>query len=305
MLQSLVVFVLVGRKAVLTQNQLRQIQGETIRIFQRKHIHTADLRLTCFLCLIHQLIQQTNTLVQRTQERLFLTLDNRRDLCLLCLQFRIGLTQIFNQLRHELIKERTTHIEERVTVTHRTSQDTTDDISGFLVTRQLTVRDRKRNRTDVVGNDTHRDIDLLVLTVFASADSADTTQHRLEDIGVVVRGLTLDRTYQTLKAHTGVDHFLCQRFETAVRFAVKLHEDDVPDLNHLWVIFVNQLTTGHLSALFSTTTVHMDLRTRTARTRITHLPEVIVLVTVQNMVCRQMFRPDRSSLVVTCQTFFG
>ena len=43
----------------------------------------------------------------------------------------------------------------------------------------------------------------------------------------------------------------------------------------------------------------MDLRTGTTRTRIAHLPEVIVLVAVDDMILRHVLRPVFGGLVVT------
>ena len=219
-------------------------------------------------------------------------------------QFRISVSQVFYQLRHQLIKERAAHVQESIAVTHGTTQNTTDDIPGFLVARQLTVRDGKRDGTDMVRNHAHSDIGLLIYSVFASADSADFLEHRLEHIRVVIRGLALYRTNQTLEAHTGVNHLHRQRLQRTVRLAVVLHEHDVPNLNHLRMIFVHQFATGDAVTLVERTAVHMYLRARTAGTGITHLPEIIVLVAVQNMVCRQVFCPNSGRLVITRQTVF-
>ena len=71
------------------------------------------------------------------------------------------------------------------------------------------------------------------------------------------------------------------------------------------MIFVHQFAAGHFRAFLSTTAIHMDLRAWTTRARIAHFPEVIVLITVQNMISRQVFRPNGSRLIITCQTFFG
>ena len=49
----------------------------------------------------------------------------------------------------------------------------------------------------------------------------------------------------------------------------------------------------------------MDFGTRTARACITHFPEVIMLISIEDMVFRQELFPVRSGLVVTLQTFFG
>ena len=304
MLQSLVILLLVGGKAVLAENQLGQVKRESVCIFECEHIHTADLGLTGFLSFVHKLVEQTDTFVQGTQECLFLALDHRSDLCLLDLEFRISLSEILDKLRNQLIEERAAHVQERVAVTNGTTENTTDHIAGFLVRRQLTIGDSESDRSDMIRNHAHSHVGLLILAVLTATDSADLLEHRLKDIGVVVRGLALDRTNQTLKAHTGIDHFLCQRLQRTVRLAVILHEDDVPDLDDLRVIFVHQLTSRHFRTLLSRTAVHVDLTTRTARTRIAHFPEVIMLVAVQNMVGRQMFCPDRSCLVIASKSLF-
>ena len=135
MLQGLVIFLFVRGKAVLAQDQFRQVERETVGIFEREHIHTADLGLTGFLGVCHQFIEQADTLVEGLEEGLFFGFDNRNNLLLLRLEFRVRLTHVRYQLRNELIKEGLALAQERITVTHRTTEDTTNDISGFLVTR--------------------------------------------------------------------------------------------------------------------------------------------------------------------------
>ena len=70
------------------------------------------------------------------------------------------------------------------------------------------------------------------------------------------------------------------------------------------MVFVHQFATGKLGFLLGATAVHVNLRTRAARAGITHFPEVIVFVAVENMVGRQMLRPDCCSLVVTREAIF-
>ena len=111
----------------------------------------------------------------------------------------------------------------------------------------------------------------------------------------------LQRTYQALKAHTGINHVHRQRLQRAISLAVILHEDNVPNLNHLGIILVDQLTAGHLRLLLRCTRVQVDLRTGTARTGIAHLPEVIVLIAIDDMIGRHMLQPVASRLIVTLQ----
>ncbi len=49
----------------------------------------------------------------------------------------------------------------------------------------------------------------------------------------------------------------------------------------------------------------MNLRARTAGTRVAHLPKVVVFVAIDDMVFREELFPDGSRLVVAVDTLFG
>ena len=51
------------------------------------------------------------------------------------------------------------------------------------------------------------------------------------------------------------------------------------------------------------TKIYVNLRTRSARTRITHFPKIIVFVTINNMVFGEKLAPVSRSFVVAFQTF--
>ena len=136
----------------------------------------------------------------------------------------------------------------------------------------------------MVSNNAHGDIGILIFSILCAGQLANLIKHRLEDIGVVVRLFALNGAYQTLKAHTGINHFLRQWFERAVGFAIILHEDDVPNLNDLWMVFVHHLAAGDFGFFLFGAAVHVNLRAWTTRTCITHFPEVIVLITIDDMV---------------------
>ena len=155
----------------------------------------------------------------------------------------------------------------------------------------------------MVGAYTHGHVGLLFLTVFQSGDVLYLFYYRLEHVSVVVRVLALQRAHETLEAHTGIDDVHWQRFERAVGLAVELHEDDVPDLDNLRVVLVHELASRHFGLLLRRTRVEVYLRARTARTRIAHLPEVVVLVSVYNVVGRHVLCPETCSLLVACYAF--
>ena len=157
----------------------------------------------------------------------------------------------------------------------------------------------------MVGNDTHRHIHRLRLAILLARKASDSLNGRLEDISIVVRVLTLQRTHEALEAHTRIDYIHRKRLQRTVGLAVVLHKHDVPDLDHLRIILVDQLTARHLGLLLGCTRIQMDLRARTTRTRIAHLPEVVVLVSINNMVGGHMLQPVASGLVVALQVLLG
>ena len=223
----------------------------------------------------------------------------------MCNQFRISLTHILNQHRKQLVHECLLLSEECIAITDGTAEDTTDHITCFSVGRQLTVRDRERNGTDVVGNHTHGNILLLVFSVFCVRHGCNRFQHWLEYVRIIIGRFALKCHTKTFESHTGVDHFCGKRLKTAVCLAVVLHEYKIPDFNHLRMIMVHEIATGNLGAFFCRTKVDMNFGTRSARSCITHFPEIIVLVAVDDMIFRQELFPIGSGFVVTAQSFFG
>ena len=103
----------------------------------------------------------------------------------------------------------------------------------------------------MISADTHGDVDIVLSLVdvaflegrvFQSCNLLLGLDNRLEDISIIIRVLTLHHTDQALEAHTSIDHVHREFLERAVGLAVKLHEHEVPDLNHLRIILVHELT---------------------------------------------------------------
>ena len=152
----------------------------------------------------------------------------------------------------------------------------------------------------MVGYYAHGDILLFVFTVFNSRHFGNGLDHRLEYIRIVIGGFSLQCHTQTFETHTCIDYFCRKRFETAIRFAVVLHEYEIPYFDYLRMIVVYEIATGNFCTFFD-----MDFRARTARTGITHFPEVIMLVSIDDVIFRQELFPIRSCLIVALQSFFG
>ncbi len=111
----------------------------------------------------------------------------------------------------------------------------------------------------MVCQNAHGYVGLLLNAILLATEAADDADDWLEDISIVVRGLTLEGANEALEAHAGINDVSWQLLQTAIGHAVILHEDDVPDLDDLWMILVDELTTALSSLLFVRTRVIMDL----------------------------------------------
>ena len=206
--------------------------------------------------------------------------------------------------------------QEGVGVAHSTTQDATDDVACLGVGGQLPVGNGEGHGADVVGDDAHGDINGLspspspvregiFCSILQSCQLLNLLDRGLEHVGVVVGVLALQGAHEALEAHTGVDDIHAQGHQRAVGLALELHEHDVPDLDDLRVVLVHQLAAGHLGFLLGGTAVEMDLGAGTAGACVAHLPEVVVLVAVDDVVCRHVLGPERGSFVVAGDVLLG
>ena len=240
----------VGGHAVFAEDKFGEVERKAERIIERKGIFTADFGLAGCLGIRHGLIQQTDTGLQSTEERIFFFFNDFGYQFFLCIQLGVCAAHVLDEYGQQLVHESLLLSEERVAVAHCTAEDTADYVTCLGIARKLTVGDGESDCTDVVGNYAHGDVLLFVFAVCGSRHIADGFQYRLENIGVVVGSLALQCTYQAFKAHTGVDYFGGKSFEAAVCLAVELHEYKVPYLDNLRMVFVHQLRTGYFGLFF-------------------------------------------------------
>src|SRR5690625_3298995 len=98
---------------------------------------------------------------------------------------------------------------------------------------------------------------------------------------------------------------LCRQFlEAAVPETVELDKHQIPDLHHARIIPVHQLCTTLLLPLLIRSQIHMDLGAGTARPRLPHLPEVVLLVKLQDVgwIDRRLTFPELDRLFIDRQT---
>ena len=296
---------LIDRHALLAADELREVERKSVGVEQRKGLGSVDDRCALGTGLRDDVLQESDTRGQSAEERLFLLLHHLANELLLRAQLGIGIAHLGHQRRQQAVDECFLLAQERIGVTHGAAQDAADDVARLGVRRQLAVGDGKGDGTQVVGHNAHGHVLLVVVAIGEARQLSYLADDGLEHVGVVVGALALHHHAQALKAHARVDDLVRQRLQRAIGLAVILHENEVPYLDDLRIVLVDELSSGHLLLFLVGTQVNMDFRARTARTRVAHLPEIVVLVAVNDMVGGEIFAPVAGRLVVAAEPFFG
>ena len=229
-------------------------------------------------------------------------LDDLLNEAFLGLDFWESARHLVVQHVHEGVDERLIHPEKGRAVPDRTAQNSANHVACAGVGRQLAVRNGERHGADVVGDDAKRHSLLAVVAwIGLAARLGDGVEEWREDVGVVVGLDPLQRHGQALEAHAGVDVLVGKGHEGAVRHAVELHEHEVPHLDHLRVVHVDQLAAVDLGAFVVVSEVDVDFRAGAARSRLAHFPKVVLLVCRENPVVGHVLLPLRAGLVVCGQ----
>ena len=293
----------VGTQIIFFQYKFGQVERETVCVIQHKGFVSTDAIFPGGTGISHHLVEQANTGREGTEERLLFFLDHFLDKHLLSGEFGICIAHRFDKRRQQFVDKRLLQPEECITVTYGTAQNTAYHITGLGIRRQLPIGNRKRNRTHMVGNHPHGNIAAGIIAISLFCKASDGLNQRLENIGIIIRRFPLQRHTKTLETHTRIYDLCRQRFECTVGLTIVLHKDKVPNLYNLRVALVHQRKTVDSRTLGLATQVDVHFRTRTARSRIAHFPEIIMSVTVDDMVCRQMFFPIRCGFIVAFETF--
>ena len=126
-----------------------------------------------------------------------------------------------------------------------------------------------------------------------AAKLRDSVQQRHEDVRLVIAVFLLNDGGQTLKSRAGIHAGPRQFFQRAVRLAVELREDQIPELHAALVVEGRRFRQAEIGRQ-----VDMDLTARSARTRVPHFPEVVLLAQTDDLFRGHMLLPDLEGLVV-------
>ncbi len=153
-------------------------------------------------------------------------------------------------------------------MTHGTTNDTTQHVAPALIGRDHTLGNQEGAGADVVGNHAQR----FVAEVSRTGNLRHSLNQFLEQVDFVVRVDVLQNGRNALQTHPGINRRFAQWQHGAIRLAVELHKDDVPDLDVTVTILFRAAwrATPDVIAM-----IVENLAARTTRTGVTHLPEVI------------------------------
>jgi len=135
------------------------------------------------------------------------------------------------------------------------------------IARTATISNREGERTRMVSHHAVSRVDKVhvigtdVAKVRASTSQLlDATEQTLEEVNVVVGALLLQDRGHALEAGARVDVLVRQRVESVSTDAVVLHEHEVPDLDHVGIVHVDER--GSIAA---SDAIVVDLAARAAR----------------------------------------
>src|SRR2546423_3945690 len=192
------------------------------------------------LALQNLLSKKLQAPIQRLIKRLFLSSQHFFDVLLHGANFGENIPDFFGNDRNELVKKRLVEFK-YATVANCAPQDAAENVTASFVTRLDSIRDRKAQCADVIGDDAEGDVDLFLFSicraaapaaffqlwqavrlpyngkrraVFLPAQLLQLVEDRAEDISLVVRDdageigeipRALDHRGDALQAQAGID----------------------------------------------------------------------------------------------------
>ena len=181
-----------------------------------------------------------------------------------------------------------------------TTQDPPEHVAPVLVRREDAVGHEHRTRSSVLGE--HPQAEAVGVVVVAGAvlpagGAAGGLDDRRHQVGLPDGVDTLDEGQDPFEAGAGVDRRPGQGRPGAVGRLVELHEDEVPELHEPVALRIAQRPAARTEGR---TAIDVDLRARSARTRLAHLPEVVLVAEALDAVHRDadLVVPDLLRLFV-------
>ena len=177
---------LVDGEPILTTDELREVEREAVGVEQSESLLARNLRLASLACLFDDTTEQTYASLKSAQECVLLLLHHLHDKVFLSYELGESTPHLLRKRRDELIHESLLLVEESITIAHSAAQDAAYDIPSLSIARELPISYRKSYSPQVVYDDTHGDILLLVIAIRTASLLSHHLDERLENIRVIV-----------------------------------------------------------------------------------------------------------------------
>ena len=259
--------------SALLQNFHSEFQRKTVSIVKFEYFFSFEGRLSFFFQLFDAVADDTGALVDGFTEFIFFDGENLKDVVLPFLQSRICFAGHFDdalrQSGHEFPLD-----SQQSSVSCGSSQQSSEHVAPALVARNDTVADHKCHRTDMIRDDTDRNIFLR-----SAAFVRDTGElcHAVQNVFDRIDGKNgvclLHDAGHSLQSHAGIDIRMFQRIVIALFVTVELCKHMIPEFD-ISVAVAAGLTV-RASAAVLRPSVEVDLGARSARPD-TDFPEIVV-----------------------------
>ncbi len=216
--------------------------------------------------------------IERAREGGLLADDGAHDDVAALAQDGVGIAHELDDDPGGLLEERLVTSQEAA-VSHGPADDAAQHVASPLVGGQDAVGDEEGDGPRVVGDDLVAEALALEGVGVMPQQLPQSLMDGHEQVGVVVAGDILQHRGEALETHAGVDRFEGQLRAGSLDRLVELHEHEVPDLQParagLGVVGHAARPLGEVLAA-----VVVDLAVGTARARVGHAPEVVVVPVV-------------------------
>ena len=276
----------------LRAHQLREVDWKAVGVIQAKGVTSGDSPI------LGNSLEHLQPPVERLPEPFFLRPNDPGDVIGLFRHLGKHVPHDFHDNGHQPVNERIVHFQ-RAPVTRRTPQDSAQHVPPPFVGRQHSVRNCKTERADVVGDYPHRHP--MFIAAGFPGHTADRGKNGLKQIGIVSGFHPLEHGTDALEPHAGIHVFIRKRMQNALWIPVELDEDQIPDFQRIGTVEVRNLSEPRRGIVPQ---VVVYLRTRTARTGLAHLPEIVCLVQPKHPFRGEVrhCRPERFRLLVRRQS---
>jgi len=257
-----------------------EVEREAIRIPQMEGPIAGDDGFAVCTKLRHQVVEDAEAGRERTLEALFLVGDGLLDEALLGAQVGVVPAHLLDHRGRYIRQERLVE-PNQLAKAGGAAQDHAQHIAAALIARQDAVADEEGHGAAVVGDGAIAEQMLPAVRVALAEELLDAIHDRAKRIRVVIVVLALHDTGQPLQSRACVDARCGQGNHLSAGLLIKLHEDQIPDLQvFVVVIDASLVLRGQVAP------VVVDLRVRAAGTGIAHGPPVVLLAEAENAVRR-------------------